>query len=675
MLTPGFQTRGLDDKVKISTPEGSYYCFPFKFIFVFVILLLGSFKLAAAEPLRVVWSMEPDSVGRHYVQTMCVTGSTKNVKRLMFNQFARKMRPLDPADTIIELVPGYYAIESSRFAGADSLEIQIRTRGSLRSIMYAPDGFHAEMADGSVAPVERLIDSAALVGRRSEAEIVGRHSVTDTPEAAPCPIGVYDIVPSFKNVSCGSGSSLVDLDNIIFAEANSDMTPEDYRIEVGQGKMTVTAHRRQWPRLRLRLANAFGTGLRELPDASIVDGPSLPWRGLMIDVARNFQSAGEIERILTLMATYGLNVFHFHLCDDEGWRLEIPSLPELVEVGGRRGYGPGMDSLFLPQFFAGDGNPASPTSNNGYYTRRRFIELLRHADSLGIAVLPEIESPGHARAAIRAMELHARRTGDSSWLLREPNDSARYTSAQSFHDNVMNPALPGPYKFMSAVADDIADMYREAGVALPGIHIGGDEVPRGSYERELADFIRRVASDLAAKGIAVAGWQEIALGHDSAYNEVVGPRTLAVNCWRTMDSHGSGTVVDAVVAAGYPVVLSNADHFYFDMCYSHGPFERGLTWAGTTDEYSALSGYPSQLCSVPGANILGVQGQVWSETIRNAAHLEEMLFPKMLGLAERAWNPAPTYGEGEFHALILNEIPKWQRAGVSYHAPTPPKAR
>ena len=304
-------------------------------------------------------------------------------------------------------------------------------------------------------------------------------------------------------------------------------------------------------------------------------------------------------------------------------------------------------------------------------------------------MIPEIESPGHGRAAIKAMELRARRTGDPSLLMHEEGDSSRYTSAQSFHDNVMNPALEGTYKLMNAVADDIAAMHREAGVPLVAIHIGGDEVPRGAWsgspavaammerdglssEKEVhAAFVRRVASDFAKKGIAISGWQEIALNHSDDYNTEVRPQVFSVNCWSTLASQGAGGVVEAVATSGYPVVLSNVNHFYLDMCYNRHPYERGLTWGGTTDEFSALAGYPARLCPFPGANLRGVQGQVFAETIRDRGNLETMLFPKMLGLAERGWNPDSTYSEADFHAVILGEIPKWENAGLTYHVRQP----
>lgn len=661
----------------------------------------GGAESVAEAPFEVHWNvenLEPDSLGRHYRQSIRMTGDLRGVERVAFNQFARKMTPTDAADTIIEIVPGYYAIGSPRFAaatGSDTLDFEIMTKGALYSIRYAPEGFHAVMADGRILPVKLVqaditADKSGYTSGKRDYMPYGDAIYARNEEIAGGKAGVYDVVPSFKDVKLGSGASTVNLDEITFNEPSEPLQAEEYRVTVGDGKVTVEADKALWPRLRMRLRQAFGTGVRQMPDAVITDSPSLQYRGLMIDIARNFQKPEELHRVLDMMAAYGLNVFHFHFSEDEAWRLEIKTLPELAEIGSRRGYTPGSDGSFLPQIFGGDGNKDSgATSNNGFISRDEYISLLRHADSLGIAVIPEIESPGHARAAIKAMEVRARRTGDDSWLLQEPGDTSVYTSAQSFHDNVMNPALEGPYKVINMVADEIADMHRAAGVPLKAIHIGGDEVPRGAWggspavnalkEREGLEkdmevhalFVKRLASDLAAKGIPTSGWQEIAWKHSEDFDAAVRPQVFSVNCWRTLSSQGNGKVVDEVAAAGYPVVLSNADHFYFDLCYSRHPYERGLTWAGTTDEFSSLSGYPSKLCTLPGANVLGVQGQVWSETIRNSDHLEEMLFPKILGLAERAWNPDSTYSEPDFHAVILNEIPKWEAGGFAYHVRQP----
>ena len=656
----------------------------------------------AEAPFDAYWSvenLEPDSTGRHYRQTIRLTGDVRGLSRLAFNQFARAMELADPADTLVEIVPGYYAVGSPRFASAaenDTLYIEITTRGSFHNICYSPDGFHAVMADGSVLPVslERADITASPKGYAAgtvDMMPYGEAVYARNAELGTGKAGYYDVIPSFKSVQHLGGSSVVALDNIVFEEPAAEFdNPERYTISVGDGKMTVTAAKRMWPRLAMRIKHLFGTGEKEMASAMIEDYPSLEYRGLMVDVSRNFMPAAEVHRVLDLMALYGMNVFHFHLTDDEAWRLEVKSLPELIEVGSRRGYTPGTDGTFLPQIFAGDGNPLTEGGTaNGYISQDEYVAIIKHADSLGIAVIPEIESPGHGRAAIEAMKLRARRTGDDSWLLSEAADTSRYTSAQAFHDNVMNPALPGSYKLMSMVADEIAGMHRRAGVELPAIHIGGDEVPRNAWggspavkemmereglksEKEVhAYFVRRVADDFAKKGIKISGWQEIALRHSDEYNEAVRPQVYSVNCWSTLPSQGQGGVVQAIAESGYPVILSNVNHYYLDMCYSRHPYERGLTWGGTVDEFDALGGYPARLCPFHGANLKGVQGQVFGETLRSAEGLETMLLPKMLGLAERAWNPDSTYSDDIFHAAILNEIPKWEAGGYAYHVRQP----
>lgn len=654
-----------------------------------------------AEP-RISWSVENlnDTTGQQkYRQSFVLTGDLRNVKHLAFNQFARQMTLADTADTLIEIVPGYYAIGSPRFAaatGEDTIRFDIESRGFMSSICYAPDGAHLVMNDGST--VALMIEYADMTAKKCSyaSANIDRMPYADSiftrnKEIKGAVKNPYDAVPSFKSVSMLGGETTVNPDDAVFVEGG-DASKNSYTINVSSGTMTVTAPRQMWPQLRRRIATVFGHGEQTLPQALVSDYPSLQYRGVMIDISRNFQTANEIHRVIDLIADYGFNVLHFHPIDDEAWRLEINTLPELTSVGSRRGYTPGSDGGFLPQIFAGDGNPDTyGTTANGYITRAEMISLLKHADSLGIKVITEIESPGHARAAIEAMKVRAQRTGDDSFLLAESADvdTSRYTSAQAFHDNVMNPALDGPYRFMDAVADAIIEMYREAGVDIPSIHIGGDEVPQGAWSgspavaKLMADnglesekqvhayFVHRVADSFARKGVKVSGWQEIALRHTDDYNNAILPNVYSVNCWSTLAAHGQGGVVTDIAKAGYPVVLSNVNHFYIDMCYSYHPYERGLTWGGTVDEFDALHGYPAELCPVEDANLKGVQGQLFAETIRSAQDLERMLLPKILGLAERAWNPQYTYSDAQFNAVVESQIPKWERDGYTYHLRQP----
>ncbi|MDE6108917.1 MAG: family 20 glycosylhydrolase, partial [Muribaculaceae bacterium] len=383
-----------------------------------------------------------------------------------------------------------------------------------------------------------------------------------------------------------------------------------------------------------------------------------------------------------------LNVLHFHLGDDEGWRVELPALPELTAVGSRRGYTTTDEVPFLKQIYSGNGSPdATDSPANGYYTAAEFIDMLRYADSLGVAVIPEFDSPGHSRAAIMAMEHRYRTTGDASLRLVEPGDTSSFTSAQAFHDNVMNPALEGPYKFWGIVLDGVKDLYAQAGVELPAVHIGGDEVARGAWngsaaaqrlmqekgmtdEKQLhAHFVERVAELAAERGLKIAGWQEIALGHSQDYNDKVVPVMAGVNCWTNAGDKGS-----RIAAAGYPLILSNVDYLYFDQTPSTHPEEPGLVWGGLVDEFRPLHATVDRLC--PGdeevqKNVAGISAQLFAETVRDDAMVERYIFPRILGLAERAHSVRPTISDSAYFGAITAEMARWAAEGVNFNLRQP----
>lgn len=651
-------------------------------------LALGAF---AAAKTTVTWTTGPNTYDENkkpeYIQRFTVRTDTA-FARLGFNQFARGMKTVNPADTLIEIVPGYYCIASPRFGTpGETVVVELATRGHLVNGCYAPDGVHTIFADGSTAAAQytRLpITNPEQWRSGSKDKMVygpDIYTVNDALRTTWRP-GVYDVLPSYKKVKLTGGTSRVGK-NPVFVDIDP-INPDYYTIDVRNDSVIVSCRPdKQWAAMYPFSAKVLmPNNGKPLPNVHIENWPDHEWRGQHIDIARNYQSPAVMKVVVELMAANHLNRLHFHFSDDEAWRLEIAGLPELTELGSRRGYSTNGETDHLYQIFAGDGNPDNPNGTaNGYWTRKDFVDFIRHAHYLGVDVLPEVESPGHARAAIKAMEARARVTGDSTYRLIHDNDTSKYTSAQAFHDNVMNPALPGPYKFMGKVFDEIISMYREAAVPLLGIHIGGDEVPRGSWngsdkaqefmrqngmktEKELhAYFVRRMAQRLAESKVPMFGWEEIAVGHGDDFNAEVQPRTGGVHCW-----HATPEAAIKSVKAGYPTILSNVNRFYLDMSYSTHPEERGLTWGGTVDEFDALHGYLEDMCpvdtdSVKG-RVIGVQGQVWSETIRSPKDLYTMLLPKMLGLAERAWNATPTYTDARFNAIIGNkELPMYMSPG------------
>jgi hexosaminidase len=491
--------------------------------------------------------------------------------------------------------------------------------------------------------------------------------------------------------------------------------------------------------LRSLLPAAPARGLT-LPAMRIVDAPRFPYRGFMLDVARNFQPKAAVLRTLDLMARYKLNVLHFHLTDDEGWRVEIPSLPELTSVGARRGHT--LDSSrFLPPAYGSGPEPDRPYGS-GFYSQAEYVEILRYAAARHIEVIPELEMPGHARAAIKAMEARFRALGGKGdeegarrFLLSDPEDRSEYTSAQLYRDNVMNPALPSTYAFVTQVVQDLAALHREAGVPLRNLHMGGDEVPAGVWERSPATlaymkeegfrsvddfwflFYGRVEQILRPLGIPLSGWEEIAVRKTRRDgkpliipNPAFADRGWRAYVWNNVPGGGAEDLAYRLANGGYKVVLCPVTNLYFDLAWNPNPEEPGLDWGGYVDlkkpfEFVPFDYYRNvrldrrgnpldraifvgkdRLTDYGRSNILGIQGNLFSETLSADGRLDYKLVPKLLGLAERAWAEDPAWAresdEGNAEALFRDawsvfvnvlgkrELPRLV-PGLAYRIPTP----
>jgi hexosaminidase len=433
-----------------------------------------------------------------------------------------------------------------------------------------------------------------------------------------------------------------------------------------------------------------------IPCAKVNDAPRFAFREFMLDVSRNFQSKKEILRILDLMSIYKLNVFHFHLTDDEGWRLEIPGLPELTDIGAKRGY-PFADKQQLPPAY-GSGPDAVHSPGTGYYTVQDYIEILKYATQRHIVVIPEIESPGHARAAVWAMGaryIHYIQAGNNAeaehYLLNDPLDESAYLSNQGFRDNVMNAALPSTYRFMEKVIDEIQAMYNKAGAPLFMFHVGGDEVPHGSWAhspvvlelmkqdssvsniKELwRNYFLRLNKILASKGLTMAGWEELAKGtQDPDHPRIVSKNPGFISeeiqldaWWSIFENQDAGY---ELANAGYQVVLCPVDYFYLDLAYNKSFTEPGDAWVGYLDLQKVFSFIPynyykntrSDMDGMPlsenhfsaraaltdsgKARIRGIKAALWEENISSPELLEYMLLPRLLAIAENAWAKEPEW--------------------------------
>ena len=424
-----------------------------------------------------------------------------------------------------------------------------------------------------------------------------------------------------------------------------------------------------------------------VPAVDIVDAPRFPWRGLMVDVARNFQDKAEVMRLIELMAQYKLNRLHLHLTDDEAWRLEIRGLPELTTYGSRRGHAADESHHLLPAH--GSGPRLDDPHGSGYYTADDFVAILRFAAARRIEVIPEIEMPGHARAAVKAMAYRARvlrqqgRRDADDYLLSDPADASRYRSAQLHTDNVIDPGLPSTYRFIDHVVAEIARLYQVAGVPLTTLHVGGDELAQGAWVgspasrrlmkrrhmKTFADlwdhFYERVAASVGRTGARVAGWEELGVRdgrgnppRPAAANPRFAGRGFQLQVWNNFDANAD--LANRLANAGYPVVLSPASTLYFDMAHDPDLWEPGADWAGQADLAEVHDLIPFDLTRRPAGeaaagpqpvalteqgrgNIIGLEGTMFSEILREPATIDYLLMPRLLALAERAWAADPPW--------------------------------
>lgn len=443
-----------------------------------------------------------------------------------------------------------------------------------------------------------------------------------------------------------------------------DAGPEDYELGFADGGATVAASTRTGFLYGLVTLAQIVRGARQHPGAlpvpsqgTIRDTPALRWRGAHLDCARHFFPVREVMRFLRILAWNKINRFHWHLSDDEGWRVEIAAYPELTTTGAWRGHG-----LPLPPLL---GSGARRTG--GYYTKAEIREIVALGRSLGIEIVPEIDVPGHCHAVLESLP-----------LLRDPEETGTYESVQGFANNCLNPGREAVYGFLETVIDELLDLF-PAGI----VHLGADEVPLAAWSGSPAalDLLERLAGSAAAerhrarrdtrsqgteaddiggsgaailqahligrihrylrsKGAKTGGWEEAAHGGvlDKATSYLVGWRTVEVNA--------------ALAAQGYDIVASPAQHYYLDMACGPEWEEPGAGWAGwssarDTYEFDPRAGWSQGALK----HLLGVQACLWSERMADPAVFDRLAFPRLSAVAEAGWTQPDRKSWSRFEAF------------------------
>ncbi|MFN1602097.1 beta-N-acetylhexosaminidase [Vibrio harveyi] len=385
---------------------------------------------------------------------------------------------------------------------------------------------------------------------------------------------------------------------------------------------------------------------------SIIDSPRFRYRGMMLDCARHFHSVEQVKRLINLLAHYKFNTFHWHLTDDEGWRVEIKSLPQLTEIGAWRG----IDETIEPQY------THLSQRYGGFYTQEEIRDVIAFAEQRGITIIPEIDVPGHCRAAIKSLP----------HLLIEAEDTTEYRSIQHYNDNVINPALPGSYEFIDKVLEEIAALF-----PAPYVHIGADEVPNGVWSKSPAcqalmeqlgytdykelqgHFLRHAEDKLRKLGKRMLGWEEAQHGNKVSKDTVIYSwlsEEAALNCARQ----------------GFDVVLQPAQTTYLDMTQDYAPEEPGVDWANPLPLEKAYNYEP--LAEVPADDpirkrIWGIQTALWCEIINNPSRMDYMIFPRLTAMAEACWTEKQHRDWTDYLSRLKGHLPLLDLQGVNYRKP------
>ncbi|MFF7599815.1 beta-N-acetylhexosaminidase [Streptomyces mirabilis] len=412
-------------------------------------------------------------------------------------------------------------------------------------------------------------------------------------------------------------------------------------------------------RAPVRLGRTYGIAHQIIEDA-----PRFPWRGLMLDVSRHFMPKDGVLRHLDLMAAHKLNVFHFHLTDDQGWRVQIKRYPKLTEVGSWRA---------RTKF----GHRASPLweekPHGGFYTQDDIREIVAYAAERHIGVVPEIDIPGHSQAAIAAYP----ELGNTDVI---DTTSLTVWDTWGISKNVLAPT-DNTLRFYEGVFEELLELFpADAGPFSGFVHIGGDECAKDQWKRSptaqarirelgLADedelqswFVRHFDNWLSAHGRRLIGWDEILEGGLA--------EGAAVSSWRGYQ----GGVTAA--RAGHDVVMCPEQQVYLDHRQAAGPDEPvPIGYVRTLEDVYRFEPVPPELTEAEARHVLGTQANVWTEVMEDPARVDYQTFPRLAAFAEVAWSALPAPAErdfADFERRMAAHYGRLDALGVAYRPPTGP---
>ncbi len=385
----------------------------------------------------------------------------------------------------------------------------------------------------------------------------------------------------------------------------------------------------------------------KLPYLKITDEPRFKYRGMHLDVCRHFFSVDDVKSYIDMLAMHKFNVFHWHLTDDQGWRIEIKALPELTRIGSQR-----SGTLIKKNWGEYDNIPYG-----GYYTQDQIKEIVKYAEDRFITVIPEIEMPGHALAALAGYpELGC--TGGPYEVCK----------TWGVFDDVFCAGNENTYKFLETVIDEVCELFPNS----PYIHVGGDECPKTSWEtcakcqnkikeEGLADehelqsyLIQRMEKYIISKGKRIIGWDEILEGG-------LAPDATVMS-WRGEE----GAI--AAATQNHDAIMTPGGYCYFDHYQSEDVDNEPFAIGGFTncEKIYSWNPIPDTLTTEQAKHIIGVQANLWTEYIIDLNQIEYMVLPRMAALSEIAWSTNKDESYAAFKKRLQPMFLRYEKAGYNY---------
>lgn len=486
------------------------------------------------------------------------------------------------------------------------------------------------------------------------------YSVIPLPKKIEEKAGTFALADVIKvksdfDLSVFSDITICDDANIVVTK-DETIANEGYKLVVTSDNISISASNQvgaYYAFQTLRQISSYDLGGREVPCCVIEDEPRFGFRGVSLDVSRHFFTVEYVKKFIDMLFMNKLNVFHWHLTDDNGWRIEIKKYPLLTELGSKRSFTQlgGWKCV----------TKVEEKEYGGFYTQEEIKDVVAYAKARGITIIPEIDFPAHCNAAFVGYKELACREIESEVFGFFGGDFPVIRNKNLNWNRTLCLGKDTTFDFVYGVLDEVCELFDS-----PYIHVGGDEAPRNEWkkcehcqkvmkENNLKDeemlqgwFTNKISAYLKSKGRMMIGWNEIL----KSSNVDSSDKNIVVQYWTPQRDKNA----EKYVNSGGKMIMSNHQSFYFDMPYAMYPLQN--TYNYRPEDFGVTKDNVS--------NVLGFEGELWTEWIRDVERLEFMAFPRIQAMAEVAWTPEKARDFKNFKARLDMQKPVLDKLGVNY---------